>query len=213
MAEAIQAQDLLTQLDADFVKSGELKKIAKAIKRDHPLAMQLWASGKFYPRMLAVLIMDKKLLTQEFLDVLVADLDMHPVDERVQIADWLLANQLMKSKPTIALLESWREADAPLLRRLYWYHQGRLRWTGKTPPDNTVQLLDALETDLISEEPEVQWTMNFTAGWIGVFDKAHRAQCIELGERVGLYKGEPVPRGCTPSYLPEFIRIEAAKRE
>ena len=61
-------------------------------------------------------------------------------------------------------------------------------------------------------EPEVQWAMNFSAGQIGVFEPAYRSRCIELGERIGLYKGDPVAKGCTPDYLPEFIRIEAAKR-
>jgi len=54
--------------------------------------------------------------------------------------------------------------------------------------------------------------MNFTAGWIGVFEPQHRARCAALGERTGLYRDEVVPRGCTPGYLPEFIRVEVAKR-
>ncbi|MGO4939601.1 hypothetical protein ACTQ45_06210 [Fundicoccus sp. Sow4_D5] len=50
------------------------------------------------------------------------------------------------------------------------------------------------------------------AGWIGVYDEQYRACCIELGERTGLYKDEIVSKGCTPSYLPEFITIEYNKR-
>ena len=34
-----------------------------------------------------------------------------------------------------------------------------------------------------------------------------------MGKTLGLYKDEPVAKNCTPSYLPEFIRIEVAKRE
>lgn len=62
-------------------------------------------------------------------------------------------------------------------------------------------------------EPEVQWAMNFAAGQIGIHEPEHRSRCLALGERLGLYKDEPVSRGCTPNYLPEFIRIEVAKRE
>lgn len=54
--------------------------------------------------------------------------------------------------------------------------------------------------------------MNFTAGWIGIFEPSLRAQCIALGERTGLYRGQMVSKGCTPDYLPEFIAIEAKKR-
>ncbi len=206
-------KDLITQLSVDDVKMGDLKKLAKEIKRDHELAMELWASEKVYPRMLAVLIMDKKQLGQELIKRLVEDLETHEMKERLQIIDWLLANQLMKDKNTIALLQSWEKASLPLLRRLFWYYQGRLRWTGQTPPDNTTNLLESLEADMANAEPEVQWAMNFTAGWIGVYQPEYRSRCVELGERLGIYKDKPVPRGCTPDYLPEFIRIEADKRK
>lgn len=204
--------DLLTALNEETTKLGDIKKLAKEIKRDHGLAMELWASGAFRPRMLAVLIMDKKLLTQDVLDAVAEDLTGHEVDERNQIVDWLLANQLTKSKPTLALLEGWEKAASPVLRRLFWYQQARLRWTGQTPPSNTADLLNSLEADMESAEPEVQWAMNFAAGWIGIFEPDYRSRCIALGERLGLYKNDPVSRGCTPNYLPEFITIEVAKR-
>lgn len=53
--------------------------------------------------------------------------------------------------------------------------------------------------------------MNFTAGQIGTYQPEYRERCVALGERSGLYRDEPVPRGCTPNYLPEFIRIQAEK--
>jgi len=194
-------------------KMGDIKKLAKTIKKDHELALALWATGTFSLRMLAALIFDKTLIDQEFADSLADDLAAHDESEKNQITDWLLANQFTKSKKTIQLLESWQQAKSPVLRRLFWYHQARLRWTGQTPPDNTEALLEALEQDITQSEPEVQWAMNFTAGQIGIHDKQHRNRCIKLGETTGLYKEEKVPRGCTPNYLPEFIRIEVAKRE
>ncbi len=205
-------EEILTTL-AETTKLGDIKKMAKVIKKDHDFAMELWSSTDFHQRMLAVLIMDKTRLDSESLDNLVDGLSDQSPEERDQIADWLLANQLMKSKKTIELLESWEKAGKPLMRRLFWYHQARLRWTGQTPPDNTEHLLNSLESDMGKAEPEVQQTMNFTAGWIGIHQPEYRARCMELGEKLGLYKGEPVSRGCTPSYLPEFIRIEVAKRE
>jgi hypothetical protein len=53
--------------------------------------------------------------------------------------------------------------------------------------------------------------MNFTVAQIGIFDSKQRARCIVLGENLGLYKDEIVPKGCTPSYLPEFIKIQVDK--
>lgn len=123
-----------------------------------------------------------------------------------------MANQLTKDKKLITWMESWQNSPSALRRRAYWYYQGRLRWMGQTPPANTADLLSVIEAKISKEEPEVQWAMNFTTGWIGVFDEKYRARCIKIGEETGLYKGEPVSKGCTPDYLPEFIRIEAGKR-
>lgn len=196
----------------DKTKLGDLRTIAKEIKKDHDLAMELWSSGKFLPRQLSILIMDSKLLSQEFIDQLDKDIRSHPFDERNQLTDWLMANQLTKDKKTIALINSWENSSSALQRRVFWYYQARLRWMGQTPPENTGHLLKAIESKISKEKPEVQWAMNFTAGWIGVYEKQYRDRCIALGEKTGLYKGEMVSKGCTPDYLPEFIAIESDKR-
>ncbi|MBC1917974.1 DNA alkylation repair protein [Listeria booriae] len=206
------AEDILTHINSE-TKLGDLRKIAKEIKQDHELAMELWSTEEFLPRLLAILIMDKKLLTQDVLNELDKDMQTHPIDERNNLMDWLMANQLTKSKKTIALIESWENSSSALQRRTFWYYQARLRWTGQTPPDNTEELLSALEASIMQEEPEVKWAMNFTAGWIGVYDEKNRARCMQLGEKTGLYKDQVVARGCTPDYLPSFITIEVNKRK
>lgn len=206
------AENILSQINSKTML-GELRKIAKDIKKDHELAMELWSTGEFHPRLLAILIMDKKQLSQDVLDQLDQNMQNHPFKERNNLMDWLMANQLTKDKKTIVLMESWENSPFALQRRIFWYYQGRLRWTGQTPPDNTEYLLSAIEANLSQEEPEVQWAMNFTAGWIGVYDENYRDRCIRIGEDTGLYKGDMVSKGCTPDYLPEFIVIEVGKRE
>lgn len=151
--------------------------------------------------------MDAKLLSQDVIDDLDKDIQNHNIDERSQLMDWLMANQLMKDKKTIALIESWANSASALQRRVYWYYQGRLRWVGQKPPDNTENLLSAIEANILKEAPEAQWAMNFTTGWVGVYEEQYRKRCISLGEETGLYKDEKVSIGCTPNYLPLFISI------
>ena len=208
--------DTAKQITSEFaggnVKMGDIKKHGKEIKRDHDLAMELWSTGEYHARLLSTLILDKKLLTQSVIDQLAADMLIHDEKERNQLADWFLANQLMKNRKLVALLETWEKNPSPILRRLFWYHQARLRWMGQTPPENSGDLLDSLERNMADAEPDVQWAMNYCAGQIGVHEPEFRARCINLGETTGLYKDERVAKNCTPSYLPEFIRIEVAKR-
>ncbi|MBT8220072.1 MAG: DNA alkylation repair protein [Bacteroidia bacterium] len=211
MKLSAKAKDIYSTIAKDTTKLGDLRKIAKTIKKDHDLAMELWSTGEFHPRLLAILIMDNKLLSQDFINQLTKDIEPHDQEECNQIFDWLMANQLTKSKRTIGLMESWNHSPFAIQRRIFWYYQARLRWMGKNPADNTEALLSAIENSIKEEAPEVQWAMNFTAAQIGIHEADQRKRCISLGENTGLYKDEIVPRGCTPSYLPEFIRIEVDK--
>ncbi|MGX5172466.1 hypothetical protein ACUR5C_00395 [Aliikangiella sp. IMCC44653] len=213
MALSVQAKEIVAEL-AGKPKLGDIKKRGKEINKNHLLAMELWSTGQYYHRLLATLIFDKKLLVASDIDKLADDLLSHDANESNQIGDWLLANQLTKDKGLIALMETWQDSPSRILRRWFWYYQARLRWTGKTPPpESSAKLLDVIEAKLSAEAPEVQWVMNFCAGWIGVFEPKLRARCIKLGEKFGLYKSEVVAKNCTPAYLPEFIKVEVAKRE
>lgn len=211
MKRSSEAEKILARIQGESVRLGELRKIAKEIKQDHVLALELWAAGGFPARQLGILIMDKKQLSRDVIDRLTEDMQSHELDERTQLMDWLMANQLLKGKAGTELVESWEGSHFALQRRAFWYHQARLRWTGKAPPPNTEQLLASIEAGIERESPEVQWAMNFAAGQIGIHQAEHRSRCIAIGERTGLYKDEPVSRGCTPNYLPEFISIEVAK--
>ena len=211
MRLSTKAENIYSQINSKLTKLGDLRNIAKAIKKDHQLAMELWSTGEYLPRQLAILIMDAKLLSQELIDKLDQDIHTHKPEERTQLIDWLMANQLTKDKKTVALIETWKNSPFTLQRRTFWYHQGRLRWVGQTPPPNSEDLLSSIEEELKSEKPEVQWAMNFTAAQIGIFQPELRSRCIALGERVGLYKDDLVPKGCTPNYLPKLISIQVAK--
>lgn len=197
----------------ESTKLGDLRKIAAEIKIDHSLAMKLWNTNKVKHRLLSILIMDKKEFNEKVVDELIDDLSVHDSDDQVQLMDWLFANQLTKSKSLINLILTYKDSPNALKRRTFWYYQGRLRWTGKTNFDNTEELLDEIEVKLLHEQEPVQWAMNFVAGWIGVYEPKFRNRSIKIGEDTGLYKGDKVSPGCTPNYLPEFIRIESKKRK
>lgn len=76
-------------------------------------------------------------------------MEVHTVFERNNLMDWLMANQLTRSKKTITILESWQHSASAIQRGAFWHYQARLRWTGKTPPDNTEELLSAIEAHII----------------------------------------------------------------
>ncbi|MBD1424979.1 DNA alkylation repair protein [Sphingobacterium arenae] len=210
MKRSSKAENVLAQINRG-AKLGDLRKIASEIKKDHELALELWSTGEFLPRQLAILIMDKKQLSQKLIDKLDNNIRQHNDGEKLQLIDWLMANQLSKDKKTISLMESWENSPSSLQRRVFWYYQARLRWVGQTPPPNTEELLSKIEIRIEKEVPEVQWAMNYTTAQIGIFEEKYRSRCIELGERTGLYKDEIVAKNCTPNYLPKLIAIQVDK--
>lgn len=83
MKRSLKAENIMTQISDKNTKLGDLRKIATEIKKDHELAMELWSTEQFFARQLAILIMDKKLLSQEVIDKLVNDMEQHNEDERL----------------------------------------------------------------------------------------------------------------------------------
>src|SRR5690606_2235077 len=138
------AETILSQINPK-TKLGDLRKIAKNLKTDHEAGIELWSTGKFHPRLLAILIMNNRLLSEDLINKLDKDMHSHPMDERIQLMDWFMANQLTKNKKTIALMESWENSTSALQRRVFWYYQARLRWMGHVPHVNTGYLLTQIE--------------------------------------------------------------------
>ena len=47
------AENILAQINGKSTKLGDLRIIARDIKKNHELAIELWSSGEFLPRQLA----------------------------------------------------------------------------------------------------------------------------------------------------------------
>src|SRR3546814_7565395 len=67
------------------VKMGDIRKVAKEIEANHPLALELWDTGNLDARLLAILLMKPKELSTEDLDRKVRSNDL------AQVADWLMS--------------------------------------------------------------------------------------------------------------------------
>lgn len=78
---------IVSRINRPSIKLSELRKIAKDLKVDHELALELWSTELFNSRMLAILIMDKKLLNEVVIDLLINDMYQHEESERLQLID------------------------------------------------------------------------------------------------------------------------------
>ena len=181
------------------VKMGDLRTIAKAIKTDHELGLELWQTGNVDAMSLATLILQPKRLSDEQVEQMVASA------EYAWLADWLMSYVVKQHPEKEKFRRRWMESDHPMLRRAGW--SLTTERVVKNPEGIDVKgLLDRLDREMGSAPAPTQWTMNFCLGEIGIRYPEHRERAIAIGERLGLYRDYPVSKGCTSPFVPIWVR-------
>lgn len=180
------------------VKHGDIRALAKLIKTDHELALQLWETGNLEAQLLAALIMKPRSLAADELDKLTRSTTC------AQVADWLNANVVAPHPEKEALRKQWMMAQDRWAARAGW-NLTASRVHKDADGLDLPALLDRIEKEMPNAHPEVQWTMNNTLAAIGIHHPAHRQRAVAIGEKIGLYRDWPVSKGCTPPYVPVWV--------
>lgn len=186
------------------VKLADLRALAKQLKTNHPLALQLWATGNVDAQLLATLIIEPKSLTAAQLEKLAKSTTC------AQVADWYNAYVVAQHPQKHLLSEKWMHAKNRWVARAGWnltasrINQGEVKLNGAEELD-LVALLDRIETELPGAPPETQWTINNTLAAIGIHHPKLRKRAITIGEKIGLYRDWPTSKGCTPPYVPTWV--------
>jgi 3-methyladenine DNA glycosylase AlkD len=187
------------------VKLGDIRNIANKIKSDHELALELWKTNNLDARLLACLIIKPKSLSKEDLAELVTSID------HVQVADWFNAYVLKDHPEKDIVRETWMNSDNKWAARSGWSLTA-----GKIARDaeglKLEKLLDKLEKEMPKAASEIQWTMNIALAYIGIHHPTLRKRALEIGEKLGIFKDYPVPKGCTSPFAPIWIN-EIVSRE
>jgi 3-methyladenine DNA glycosylase AlkD len=180
------------------VKLGDIRAIAKQIRTDHELALELWETANVDAQLLATLVIKPKMLSGERLDTMTRSTTC------AQVAEWLNAYVVAQHPERELLREKWMKAKDRWAARAGW-HLTASRVNKDANGLDLGALLDRIETEMSKAVPEVQWTMNNTLAAIGITHAAHRRRAIAIGEKIGLYCDWPVSKGCTPPYVPVWV--------
>ncbi|HYE03389.1 MAG TPA: DNA alkylation repair protein [Phycisphaerales bacterium] len=180
------------------VKLGDIRALAKRLKTNHALALELWETGNVEAQLLATLIIKPKSLSADELDRLTRSVTC------AQVADWLNAYVVKDHPDRDALRERWMRDEDRWAARAGW-NLTATRVSGDAEHLDLPALLDRIERELPTAQPDVQWTMNNTLAAIGIHHPGHRERAIAIGRAVGLYRDWPVSKGCTPPYVPVWV--------
>lgn len=184
--------------DDHGVNLGKLRAIAKRLKTQQDLALELWATGDTAARLLALLICRPKAFSHDQLDRMLREA------KRTKVHDWLVNYVVKKSPHAEELRVLWFADPDPVVASAGWALT--IERVAKKPDGLDLdRLLDIVEKDMKDAPERLQWAMNHCLAQIGIEHPALRARAIEIGERLEVLKDYPTPPGCTSPFAPVWI--------
>jgi 3-methyladenine DNA glycosylase AlkD len=188
------------------VKMGDIRTIAKTIKTNHELALELWATGNVEARFLAVLIIDPKKLSNEEIAKMVSS------EKFTHTADWFYSYVIKEYANKETLRQKWMHTSNVMQARAAWNLTSGCVTRNPELVDIPA-LLDRIEKEMPNAAPEVQWTMNSTLAQIGINHPQYRERALYIGEKLGIYRDYPTSKGCTSPFAPIWINEMVRRQE
>ena len=191
--------------DDHGVNLGKLRAIAKRLKTQQELALELWATGETPARLLALLICRPKALEAEELDTMLREA------RAPKVHDWLVDYVGKKSPHAEALRVRWFDDADAVVASAGWALT--IERVAKSPQGlDLPRLLDVIEAEMADAPDRLQWAMNHCLAQIGISHPEHRARALAIGERLEVLKDYPTPPNCTSPYAPTWI-TEIVRRQ
>ncbi|MET4636801.1 3-methyladenine DNA glycosylase AlkD [Mycetocola sp. 2940] len=191
--------------DDHGVNLGKLRAIAKRLKTQQDLALDLWATGDTAARLLSLLICRPKAFEQGELDRMLREARIPKVH------DWLVNYVVKKSPHAEALRLAWFSDSDPVVASAGWALTSER--VVKSPDGlDLPELLDVIEAEMKDAPERLQWAMNHCLAQIGIEHAELRARAIDIGERLEVLKDYPTPPNCTSPFAPIWI-TELVRRQ
>lgn len=191
--------------DDHAVNLTKLRAVAKELKKNQPLARELWATDDTAARLVALLICRPKEFDQSELDSMILEA------RTPKVLDWLINYVVKKNPHWNDLRVLWLEDVAENVAAAGWALNTHAVITKPDALDDS-EILDTIEAQMKTAEPRVQWSMNECLAQIGIHRPELRDRAIAIGERLEVLKDYPTPPNCTSPFAPIWIE-EMVRRQ
>ncbi|GAA3521650.1 DNA alkylation repair protein [Dietzia aurantiaca] len=192
--------------DDHAVNLTKLRAVAKRVKKNHPLAVELWRTGDSAARLLALLICRPREFSAPDLDAMIREARTRKVH------DWLVGYVVIKGPHAENLRVAWLADADPVVTSAGWALTAD-RVVKKPEGLDLPALLDQIEAEMAGAHERLQWEMNTTLAQIGIENPDLRPRALEIGERLGVLRDYPTPANCTSPYAPEWITEMVRRKE
>lgn len=192
--------------DDHSVNLTKLRAVAKRVKANQALAVELWETGNTNARLLALLICKPKEYSADELDAMLRD------SRTPKVQDWLVNYVVKKSPHKEALRVRWFEDADPVVASAGWALTTE-RVVKAADGLDLSGLLDTVEAEMKPAPDRLQWAMNETLANIGIYHGDLRERALAIGEELEVLKDYPTPPNCTSPYAPIWINEIVRRNE
>jgi len=191
--------------DDHGVNLGKLRAVAKRLRTQQDLAVELWRTGDTAARLVALLICRPKAFGRDDLDTMLREA------RTPKVHDWLVNYVVKKSPHAEELRVAWTADPDPVVASAGWALTTE-RVERKPEGLDLDGLLDVVEAEMKDAPDRLQWAMNHCLAQIGIEHPGHRARALDIGERLGVLRDYPTPPNCTSPFAPVWI-TEMVRRQ
>lgn len=192
------------------VRVGDLKPIQKKIKKNHTLALELYATGNSDAMYLAGLIADEKAMTKE---------DLQRWAEQAywyMLSEYTVAWVAAESKYGFELAKVWIQSENERIATAGWATLSNL---GSIKPDTELDLdylgqqLDFVQQNIHNSPNRVRYTMNGFVIAMGAFVPALAEKAKSVAKAIGKVQVNMGETSCkVPVALPYIEKVEKMGR-
>jgi len=156
-----------------------LRKMAREIGRNHGLAQELWSSGVHEARILASMIDDPRLVTEEQMEAWAADFDSWDV------CDQCCGNLFDKTEFAYRKAVEWAARDEEFVKRAGFALMAWLAFHDKRAPDEAfLEFLPVIKRESVDGRNYVKKAVNWALRHIGKRNAALNIMAIEVAREI-----------------------------
>ena len=192
--------------DAHGINLTTLRAVAKRVKTQHELSVELWETEDPNARLLALLICSPRKFDGDSLDRMLRQ-SQSPKEQ-----DWLVNYVVKKNKNAEELRARWLADNDSNVASAGWALTSD-RVNKKPEGLDLSALLDEIESSMRDAPERLQWAMNMCLAYIGIESPDHRDRARRIGERLEVLKDYPTPPNCTSPFAPIWIDEMVRRKE
>ena len=182
------------------VNYANLNKLVKAARKDHSLALELWATGNHDARVLATMVADPSLADESLLEEWLADLDSYVITDA-------FSGFVGKTAMAQAKGEEWIGSDEEWQGRAGWHLVAHLAMKNQDLPDAYfADHLETIENKIHARKNRVRDAMNNALIAIGIRNEILEEQALAAAVRIGKVEVDHGETGCKTPDAGDYIR-------